>query len=156
MGEIVVGFFSKIFKKVIGVIGDVVSWLTGVEESEINDYQQGTLINKQSNVEPLPVIYGERKIGGTRVFIASSGSNNTYLYIVLALCEGEVNQIGDVYINDVVSTDTKYSGLVTINKYVGTDGQTADSMLTSAGIGWTSSHILKGVAYLAVRLTYNQ
>lgn len=150
------GFFSKIFKKITGFVGDVVSWLTGIEEPEVNDFQRGALLNKQSNVEPLPIIYGERKVGGTRVFVATSGIDNTYLYIVLALCEGEVNSIGNVYINDVLSTDSKYSGLVAINKYVGTDTQAADSMLTSAGVGWTSSHQLKGVAYLAIRLQYNQ
>ena len=150
------GFLSKIWKGITGAIGDVVSWLTGIEEPDINDHQQGVLVNKQSNVAELPVIYGERKVGGIRVFVATSGASNQYLYIILALCEGEVEAIGNVYINDVISSDARYSGLLSITKYVGTDAQTADATFTAAGIGWTSSHRLRGVAYLAVRLAYNQ
>lgn len=150
------GILSKIFKAITGVIGDVVSWLTGVEEPEISNSQQGALLNKQSNVAALPVIYGQRKIGGTRVFVATSGANNQYLYIILALCEGEISAIGDVYINDTISTDSKYSGLLSITKYVGSDSQTADATFAAAGIGWTSDHKLSGVAYLAVRFSYSQ
>ena len=117
---------------------------------------RGILLNKDSNIADIPVIYGERKVGGTRVFRASGGgTKNEYQYIVLVLGIGEVESIGDIYLDDTLSTDSKYSGHVTINKYVGTDNQTADSMFTAAGIGWTSAHRLRGVAYLAVRLKWN-
>jgi hypothetical protein len=159
------GVFDFIEKKIVnpiinavtGIVGEVVSWFVDIPESpDFAGQQEGFLVNKQSNVAPIPVVYGERKIGGTRVFVATSGSNNQYLYLVIVLCEGEIQSIGDVYINDVLSTDSKYSGLVTINKYTGSDSQTADSMLVNANVGWTSSHRLRGLAYLAVRLAYNR
>jgi len=155
-----VSYLSDLWKKIIKpirkVIGTVVSWLTGIEEPDVNDYQSGVLLNKQSNVEPLPVIYGERKIGGVRVFVSTSGSNNTYLYVILALCEGPIYAIDNVYINDVLSTDSRFSGKVSITKYLGGDDQTADSTFIAANIGWTSDHRLRGVAYLAMRFTYDQ
>ena len=40
-------------------------------------------LNKQSNNACIPVIYGERLVGGTRVFIETSGTDNTYLYVAL-------------------------------------------------------------------------
>ena len=40
------GFLSKIWKGITGAIGDVVSWLTGIEEPDINDHQQGVLVNR--------------------------------------------------------------------------------------------------------------
>ena len=144
----------------ISLIASVVaSWLTATymtpSAPKREESQGGTKVNKSSNIAQLPVVYGQRKIGGTRVFVASSGADNTYLYIILALCEGEVNSIGDVYIDDVLSTDSKFSGLVSISKYVGTDTQSADSTFVNAGIGWTGNHTLKGVAYLAVRLKWD-
>lgn len=153
-------FFKKLERKILRPIGraikKAVSWVTGLQDFDVNDMNQGALVNKQSNVEPIPVIYGERKVGGTRVFVATSGSDNTYLYVVLALCEGEINQIGDVYINEIISSDARFSGKVTITKYVGTDAQTADATLVAASVGWTSNHRLRGIAYLAMRFTYDQ
>lgn len=147
----------------VDVISDVVGWLVpdlgGYDQSSIdaldNKYK-GVLVNKQSNIASIPVIYGQRKVGGTRVFMASSGTDNEYLYIVLILCEGEIHSIDDVYINDVLSSDSKFSGLVTINKHLGSDSQAADSTLVAGNVGWTSNHKLSGVAYLGVRLKWDQ
>jgi hypothetical protein len=134
----------------------VISWLLA---PDIEDLEQentdGTLLNKQSNNAQIPVIYGERKVGGTRVFVETSGTDNEYLYIALVLCEGEVENITDVYINDVLSGDAKFSGLVTINKHLGSDTQTVDTTLLSAP-SWTSAHTLKGVAYLGIRLKWDR
>ena len=37
--------------------------------NEFDDFEKGILINKQSNDSNIPVIYGERLVGGTRVFM---------------------------------------------------------------------------------------
>ena len=102
------GWFSDFFSDPIGTIGkvgqsiidvtvdaisDVVSWF--VEIPEFDDQEnaaaqyEGVLVNKQSNIASLPVIYGQRKVGGTRIFIGSSGTDNIYLYMVLAICEAK-------------------------------------------------------------------
>ena len=159
-----IGGVVGVFNPVSFIINLAVSWAIGEvakdkQEQAIAEAEArhaGTLLNTRSNVANLPVIYGQRKVGGTIVFTATSGSDNTYLYIVLALCEGEVEEIGDIYLNDTISTDSRFSGLVTINKHLGSDTQTADSMLTGANIGWTSAHIGKGVAYLACRFKWDQ
>lgn len=135
--------------------GVVASWLATSAMIPSQKRESGTKVNKKSNIEQIPVVYGERKVNGTRVFVANSGSDNTYLYIILALCEGEIESIGDVYIDDVLSTDSKFSGLVNITKYVGTDTQSADQTFIDAGIKWTANHRLQGVAYLAVRLKWD-
>ena len=134
----------------------VASWLVSSSvAASMARRETGTKVNKQSNVAPIPVVYGERKISGTRVFVSNGDSSNTYLYIILALCEGEINSIGDIYIDDILSTDSKFDGLVNITKYVGTDTQAADQTFIDADIGWTSNHQLKGTAYLAVRLKWS-
>jgi hypothetical protein len=123
------------------------------------DAMAGVLINKESNIEPLPVIYGTRRVGGVRVFVStkdvSGGDKNEFLYIALALCEGEVNSITDIRIDDKPITDSQYSGLHTINVHLGADNQNYDPLLTEANAGWTSSHKLSGVAYLAIKLKWD-
>ncbi len=152
----------KIFKKVVREVKRVFRQITDVFTPEIpepavnqGNESRGILLNLESNNAPIPVIYGERKVGGTRVFKATSGTGNEFLYVVLVLGEGEVDSINDIYIDDIDSTDARYSGFVTINKYTGTDSQTADSMLVAAGIGWTTAHRLRGVAYLACRFKWS-
>jgi hypothetical protein len=62
------------------------------------------LINKQSNDANIPVIYGERLTGGTRVFMETSGTDNTYLYMAIVMAEGEINDITEIRVDDKVVT----------------------------------------------------
>jgi hypothetical protein len=117
---------------------------------------QGILINSQSNVDPIPVIYGRRRVGGTRVFIEVSGSSNEYLHLVLVLSEGPVTAIDNVYLDDVLSTDAKFSGLLTVTKHLGTPGEAADAALTADVPKWTSACKLSNCAYLYVKLKYDR
>ena len=117
---------------------------------------QGILINSQSNVDPIPVIYGRRRVGGTRVFIEVSGSSNEYLHLVLVLSEGAVTAIDNVYLDDVLSTDAKFTGLLTVTKHLGTPGEAADAALTADVPKWTSDCKLSNCAYLYVKLKYDR
>ena len=117
---------------------------------------QGILINSQSNVDPIPVIYGRRRVGGTRVFIEVSGSSNEYLHLVLVLSEGPVTAIDNVYLDDVLSTDVKFTGLLTVTKHLGTPGEAADAALTADVPKWTSACKLSNCAYLYIKLKYDR
>ena len=123
------------------------------------DAMAGVLVNKESNIEPLPVIYGTRRVGGVRVFVstrdASGGDPNEYLYIALTLCEGEVDAITNIFLDDKPITDSQYTGLYTVNVHTGADNQTYDSLLAEAS-GWTTAHKLSGVAYIGIRLKWDQ
>jgi len=161
-----VSFFKKLFNNPLGavkdtvdfaldLVGDVISWFVEIPElPDFGSQQQGFLVNKQANDQPIPLIYGERLVGGTRVFVETAGTDNKDLYVCLVLCEGPVDSIGDIYIDDVISTDSKYSGLVTIDKKLGASDQTASTVLTSAP-SWTSSHRLRGVAYLGIKIVFD-
>ena len=123
------------------------------------DAMAGVLINKESNIEPIPVVYGERRVGGVRVFVSTKdvpgGNKNEYLYIALAMAEGEVESITDIFIDDTPVTNSKYNGLYTINVHLGADDQAYDPLLTEANAGWTSNHRLQGIAYLAIKLKWD-
>ena len=143
--------------------------------NEFDDFEKGLLVNKQSNDINIPVIYGERLVGGSRIFVESSGTDNEFLYIALVLSEGEINDITEIRIDDQVvtwsgdladntqvtvnSSDANYYkdgvSLVTVEPHYGTDGQSASSLLSGLS-SWGSNHKLSGLCYLALKFKWNQ
>jgi len=182
------GFFKSVFKfvkKVVSaplkIITKALSWLFPKPEvpdfgdSEFDAFETGILLNKSSNDASIPVIYGTRMIGGTRCFMESSGADNTYLYMALVLCEGEINDITSIIIDDktvtwsgdladatqvtVNTSDGNFykdsTSLITVEPHYGADGQSASTLLSTLS-SWGSLHKLSGLAYLALRFTWNQ
>ena len=160
-------------------------WLGGkmANVPDIGLGQQGAMIlaNAPSNTAPIPVIYGARRVGGTRVFIGTSNSydddgtvlvKNGYLNMVFSLCEGPISEVTAVYLNNVEAwpnKDPRFEGENTdVNKsfcyiepHLGSTSQTVSAALKHiAGFGggtwsWTDDYRLRGVAYVYVRLQYN-
>jgi len=101
---------TKIFKAPIKIFTKALSWLMpkpqipDFGDSEFDTYEKGILLNKQSNDANIPVIYGTRMVGGTRVFMQTSGTDNTYLYMAIVLGEGEINDITSIKIDDKTVT----------------------------------------------------
>ena len=145
------GILSKIFKSVIG-------FLIGGFDDDDQKQASGVLVNKQSNIDGIPIIYGRRKVGGVRAFISTGGNKkNEYLYMAIVLSEGEIQQIEQIYVNDVLHTDSKYSGLITVDTTkLGLDGQAYSPILAGADSSWGTLHRLRGIAYLAIRIKYDQ
>lgn len=152
----VVDFAGDVIDTAVDVVGEVVSWVVDIPEvPDVGTQARNILVNQQSNIAPLPVIYGERRVGGVRIFTETSGSNNKFLYLCIALCEGEVESITDLNIDDQPLAGSKYEPYVTFEVKTGTDGQSASSILLEAP-SWDDTDRLRGVAYLAVRLEFNQ
>jgi hypothetical protein len=174
---------KKLFKKVVKVATSALSWLkpsfpnfpdTSFGENAMDTYEQGVLLNKQSNNASIPVVYGERLVGGTIIFLETSGSSNEYLYVALVLSEGEINSIEKIIVDDktvtwtgsltngtvrdVSSGDNNFykSGTshIRVQPFFGTDTQTVSSVLDPAS-GWGSNHRLRGISYLALRFKWN-
>jgi hypothetical protein len=143
--------------------------------NSFDDFERGLLINKQSNDSNIPVVYGERLVGGTRVFMETSGTDNTYLYMSIIMAEGEINNITEIRVDDKVvtwasalsdgtevevnSSDTNFykdsTSLIRIEPHYGTDGQSASTLLSTL-TNWGSNHKLSGLCYLAIRFKWNQ
>ncbi len=150
------------------------------QERQARAARSNVLINKQSNNDPVYVLYGLQRMGGTRIYVESSdgagdlaGTNK--LNFVIAMCEGEIGTVKEVFFNDTVVWDSanggtltanstggftlggfisKYAPTITSNWYPGTTTQTADTSLqTSVGSSvWTSAHKLQGVSYFTMLL----
>ena len=73
----------------------------------------GMLVNKNSNNDPIPIVYGERRVGATRTFMRSAGADgasgsNEYLHIVYTICEGPIEDITKVFFNDLCPLSNGY------------------------------------------------
>lgn len=169
-----------IVESIVNVVSSFISWLIPVPEvpefdTPDSENAQGVLVNKESNNAQIPVVYGQRKLGVTRVYVETSGTDNQYLYVAATLCEGEIESVEEIYIDDrlvtfdgafthgttreVDSSDSVYykdgTSHIQVQAFLGKDDQVASSILTSQ-TNWTSNHRLRGVAYLAFRFKWNQ
>lgn len=163
IGAIIGGISSVVVTNVLGgVLGtndpqQQAQQQQNLSSTPVAQAARGVLLNTASTVDPLPVVYGTRRIGGTRILTETSGSSNTYLHVVIAHAEGEIDAFSAVYFDNVLSTDPRFSGLFTLEHFVGTDAQSASSALIAAvPTIWTTAHKLSGVAYTYAKLTYNQ
>ena len=151
--------------------------------NEFDDFEKGILVNKQSNDSNIPIIFGERLTGGTRVFMETSGDDNKYLYMAIVMAEGEINDIEEIRVDDkpvtwastlsngteveVGSTDSNFykadpnvdgsskESLIRVQPFYGTDTQSSSSLLSTLS-SWGSNHKLSGLCYLAIRFKWNQ
>lgn len=86
--------------------------------------KRSLMVNKQSNNDPIPVVYGRKRIGGVRAFIdTSDGGGNTdktsHLNLALVVAEGELGEIKKVLFNDKVVWDGDDDGTTSGNRTSG-------------------------------------
>lgn len=136
----------------------------------------GLETNYAGTAEPRRIVYGTQKLGG--MFVAPmfcTGNDGKDLHVILAIAGHEVDDITDVYFDQTVIADadiaaisdsdssgavsgsSRYAGKAWIRRYLGTSTQTADYIITTAyPSAFTSDFRGRGVAYLAIRLRYDQ
>lgn len=113
-----------------------------------------------------PIVYGEVKVGGPILFDETTGNSNKFLHRIIGVAGHEIQSFEEVYINDElatieangnVSSPSQYNGKVRINFHLGASDQTADAdLVAESNVGWSAQHRLRGIAYMYVRLTFNQ
>ena len=120
------------------------------------EQSQGRLINSRTPTGSQQYVYGKVRKGGVIVNLETEGSNNKYLHMIIALAGHEVDEIGDIYVNDKIVnisnnlvTDAPWNSKIKIVKYTGNQTTVNEYWPSDAGIG-------SGIAYLYVRLEYDQ
>lgn len=164
----VVDIAVDIFNAAFSIVGMPFGLDMGAPNVEAAQIQQigGVLVNKDAATNHIPVVYGTRRVGGSRVFISTRGDNNKYLYVCLVLAEGQVNAMTKFYIDDnevplssyshgtqATPTSGNYKDKAVIQFFDGRDSQTVSSLLNEAP-GWSSNHRLRGVSYVACRFEW--
>ena len=174
---------KKFFKKIVKAVVNIFSGFMGMFGMSFDtpdmgygaNYEatsQGITLNKQSNVAGIPIIYGKRKIGGIRTFVGTSGSDQKYLYVCLAVAEGEINSFQRIWINDELQSNmTLTAGGTTVSVasgskfYVNGSARAQFQFFTGSEAGqssslldehsqWNSSFKMRGVAYVACRFEW--
>lgn len=100
------------------------------------------------------LILGQVRMGGTMFFVEQTGTKKEYTHVAIAHACHECDSFVKHYLNDEevtldgagVVTSGKFTGLVTIKNYLGTDGQAVSADLqTAVGAGvWTNDHRARG------------
>jgi len=107
----------------------------------------GLILNSRSPNDPVPVIYGTMRVGGTQVFMHSDAVFNTRLHIVQTISEGEIDSILQVKLND--EDISNWNGWAGYSFKNGAADQTA-----IAGIPlWDDA--LRNTAHIYVQLIYD-
>jgi len=147
-----------------------------------NMARQGSsvMVNSADNTQPIPVVYGRTRIGGNRAYIETTDgagvvSASDHLNMILAMCEGEISNIRQLWFDDKIVWDITNGGTVdgsgrlggfisdfapalngvhTLFRFnPGVASAVADpDMIASIGAEWTSNHRLRGIAYLSIIL----
>ncbi len=134
-------------------------------------FKTGLKLNAISATAPLPIIYGRRLVGGAEKRFLT-GSENQYLWRVMTVAEGEIDAIERLDVDGLdADNDQRFAGrwvnrgrgrryltdrLVEWTAHLGADDQAADDKLVANISEWTEDHTGGGVAYVAVRLTFNR
>ena len=135
--------------------------------------ESGITVSAKAPTSPYRIIYGETRVGGTIVYAETTSSTNEFLHMIIVLAGHEVDDIGNILLNDdVVSLETtsndsngipiytptsgdQYAGKLRIKKHLGNVDQLADANLVSDVPQWTTAHRIQGKSYLYARLQFD-
>ena len=141
-----------------------------IKTPEFGDFETkatSRLVNMRQPAAPRVLVYGLARLGGTVTFLDKRGTNGEFLDVVLTLTGHEVEEIGNMYFDDVLvpldasgvgsaanATGT-FAGLVRVQKNLGADSQAALSDLVTASSKWTTNHRQRGCAHVWVELKFD-
>ena len=174
----VVNVVTSVVKAVVNVVADVINFvaspfmglLGGIPDIPSSaaeaQRQDGVLLTKQGGgAQAIPIIYGYRRVGGVITFCETGSTNNKYLWVAYTFCEGAVEGINEIFIDDtqlsvdvvrglnsgqiVDVPDVKYKGRVKLQWFPGV--YFSDPLQSSVG----SISILKDAPSWKTSMNYN-
>ena len=127
---------------------------------DIGTQMGGQSVTTREAAHSRKIVYGRARIGGNIVYLESTGTDNKYLWLVIAVAGHEIDAYESVWFNDEKIWDgtnylNNWGNVVNISFYKG-DQTAADSALVSASNSkWTTDHKLLDTAYMVVKLTHD-
>jgi len=115
------------------------------------------------------IVYGRQKVGGVIVFKETTRDNKD-LQLIIALAGHEIESVEEVYLNDeqitlaalsdgvqrTATAPEQYQDKVYVTAHLGSDDQSVDTNLSSESAKWDSTHRMQGIAYLYIKLEFDQ
>jgi len=119
----------------------------------------GTTMTVREPASTRKIVYGRARVGGSIVFMDSTGTKNEFMHMVIAIAGHAIDTFEQVYFNDQMIWEAgsfvdDWGDFVHLGLHDGTQ-TTADSTLVAASTLWTSDHKLLDTAYMYVRLKYD-
>lgn len=187
LGGIAVGYFSGNWTLGLVIssrgLGMMWSGIKGGENTEALTSRQGRILkNRTGSKVPIPVVYGQARVGAvlTDIRIDENSYNNKRLVMVCAFTHGSddgtgIEAIDEIYLDDNLAwtysggVQAPYSVLIDdpddayqtehleVTTYLGTDSQNVDSDLAAIFPSeWPSTSRGRGIAYVVLKLWYNE
>lgn len=144
---------------------------------------KGPQVMVRSAVENRKIVYGQAAVSGPIFYNNTSGDNREYLWICVALADGEIEGFVDVWMDgdqipvaDIAwiagasGADGSGTGNVSTAKWIGENAtnalqiyftlghanQVAMGNMVSAFTQWTTNHRLRGVSYVVAKCLYDE
>ena len=164
--DLIGNIFSGIGNAIAGLFGGLTPDVPTPNTAASPD---GVLLTKTGSNMDIPVIYGFRRVGGRIVFAETNGDNNTYLYVVYVICEGEISRIKRIYVDDVQipgsdyafgtthsATSGRFANRMQWQVFAGTETQSQSSLANQAPSWNNRTRKLPGVAYAVFRYEWKK
>jgi hypothetical protein len=174
----VVGAVVDVVKSVVNFVGDVIGFVFNpfgaFDTPSVPDpgqEAQGVQVTKSGTNNAIPLIYGYRRTGGLIIFAESNGESNKYLYVVYAICEGEIEGVHKIIVNDVElptvgTTHTagqiyepasgRFKGRMQYQIFNGTENQGQSSLANQTPNWPKKQRKLPGIAYAVFRFEWKK
>ena len=175
IGKVIGGIVKGIVNFVGDVIGFVLNPFGAMDTPDVPDpgqQAQGVTVTKQGTNLAIPVVYGFRRVGGVNIFTETNGTSNKYLYVVYALCEGEIEGVAKVLVNDIelplpsggkYTAGTvhsvgagRYKDRIKLQFFNGTESQGQSTLANEAATWGKRSRKLPGLAYAVMRFEWSE
>jgi len=141
------------------------------KKPSLPEYGQDRKQAIRSAIEPRRVVYGRTMVSGPVIFMASSGTQQEYLHIVVPVAGHPIDDFEEIWINNeqIVLEDPGVGGMdaldraggalggtVRIHTYDGTQTAAAAALVTDCPSDWTEDHIGHGIPYMYLRILYRR
>jgi len=175
----IVGGVTKVFKKTIGkifdFIGDVIGFVfkpfgvPDIPDFSAENAASGVKLQKPGTNVGFPVIYGYRRVGSVPIYAETNGSDNQDLYVVYAICEGEIEGIRNIKVdgNTIGNSSGTYTagaeynggypydgGRMVFQCFNGTENQSQSTLMAGSASWGSAQRTLPGLAYVAARFRW--
>ena len=175
----IVGGVAKVFKKTVGKIfdflGDVIGFvfkpfgIPDIPDFSAENSASGVKLQKPGTNVGFPVVYGFRRVGSVPVYAETNGADNQDLYVVYAICEGEIEGIRNIKVdgNSIGNSSAVYTagqqlnagypydgGRMVFQCFNGTENQTQSTLMAGSASWGNKQRTLPGLAYVAARFRW--
>lgn len=179
--EDVIDFVGDIFSGIVDFVADafdfVFNGFGAVDTPEVKNpaqEAQGVTVSKTGTNNPIPIVYGHRLVGGNIVFVETNGTDNKFLYVVYAICEGDIEGVVKVMVDDnelpnvfktvgngtypnaniTRITSGAYNDRIQFQIFNGTDNQAQSGLANEAATWKKKKRTMPGITYAAFRFEW--